>query len=73
VLALYQSRLLPAARDQVEAARASFETGESSFLALIDAERNLRAVRLGREEARRELSRSHAELQRAIGEIPGLP
>jgi outer membrane protein TolC len=73
VLSLYQSRLLPAASDQVEAARASFETGESSFLSLIDAERNLRAVRLGREEARRELSRSHAELRRAIGEIPGLP
>jgi len=68
---LFESRLLPAARDQVEAARAGFETGRNSFLALIEAERNLRTTRLGREQALTDVSRRGAELERAIGRIPG--
>jgi outer membrane protein TolC len=71
VLHLYEQRLLPAARDQVEAARAGFETGRNDFLALIGAERNLRDVRLGYEEALAELSRRHSELERALGRLPG--
>ena len=71
VLRLYENQLLPPARDQVEAARAGFETGRNSFLALIEAERNLRTVRLGREEALANVSRRHAELQGALGEMPG--
>jgi len=69
---LYESRLLPAARDQVEAARVGFETGRNSFLALIDAERNLRTTRLGYEEALANVSRRTAELDRAVGRVPGL-
>ena len=72
VLRLYESHLLPAARDQVEAARAGFETGRNSFLALIEAERNLRTTRFGREEALADVSRRSAELARAVGRIPGL-
>jgi outer membrane protein TolC len=71
VLAIYEQRLLPAARDQVEAARAGFETGQNSFLALIEAERNLRTARLGYEEALADLSRRHTELERAAGRMPG--
>lgn len=69
---LYESRLLPAARDQVEAARVGFETGRNSFLALIEAERNLRTTRLGHEEALANVSRRTAELERAVGRVPGL-
>jgi len=69
---LFASRLLPAARDQVEAARAGFETGRNSFLALIEAERNLRTTRLGYEEALADVSRRAAELERAAGRMPGL-
>ncbi len=69
---LYQNHLLPAARDQVEAARAGFETGRNSFLALIDAERNLRNVELGYQETLANLGRRLAELDRALGRIPGL-
>jgi len=69
---LYESRLLPASRDQVEAARVGFETGRNSFLALIEAERNLRTTRLGYEEALANVSRRTAELDRAVGRVPGL-
>jgi cobalt-zinc-cadmium efflux system outer membrane protein len=72
VVHLYANRLLPAASDQVEAARAGFESGRNSFLALIDAERNLRNVRLGYEEAQAEVGRRLAELDQARGHIPAL-
>ncbi len=72
VLALFEDRILPAARDQVDAARAGFETGRNSFLALIDAERSLRDVELGLEEARTDVTRRRAELDRAIGRVPGV-
>jgi outer membrane protein TolC len=73
VLHLLDNRLLPAARDRVEAARAGFETGRNGFDALIGAERQLRDAELDREAAVADLSRRHAELQRAIGALPGLP
>jgi outer membrane protein TolC len=72
VLHLIGDRQLPASRDQVEAARAGFETGRNSFLALIDAERNLRNVELSHEQALADVSRRRAELDRALGRIPGL-
>jgi outer membrane protein TolC len=68
---LYRDRLVPAARDQVAAARSGFETGRNSFLALIDAERNLLNVQLGYEEALANFGRRRAELDRARGRIPG--
>ena len=72
VVRLFRDRLLPAAADQVAAARSGFETGRNSFLALIDAERNLRNVELGYEETLADLGRRRAELDRALGRIPGL-
>ncbi len=68
----YGDRLLPAARDRVEAARAGFETGRNSFLALIDAERNLRDVELAYEQTLANVSRRRAELDRARGRVPAL-
>jgi cobalt-zinc-cadmium efflux system outer membrane protein len=74
LLAIFASRLLPAARDQVKAARSGFETGRGSFLGAIDAERSLRDVELGREQAVADLHRKQAELDRAMGRLPaGLP
>ncbi len=69
---LFRDRLLPTATDQVAAARSGFETGRNSFLALIDAERNLRNVELGHHEALSNLGRRRAELDQALGRIPGL-
>jgi outer membrane protein TolC len=69
---LVRDRMLPAARDQVEAARAGFETGRNDFLVLIDAERNLLDAELGHAEAQAELGRRRAELDRAVGRVAGL-
>jgi outer membrane protein TolC len=73
VLTLYQSRLLPAARDQTAAAQTAFETGQVDFLAVIDAERRLRDVELGFAGARADALRRFAALQRALGDLPGDP
>ena len=69
---LFRDRLLPAARDQVAAARSGFETGRNSFLALIDAQRNLLDVELSHADALADVGRRRAELDRAVGRIPGL-
>lgn len=69
---LFRDRLLPAAEDQLSAARSGFETGRNSFLALIDAQRNLLDVELGYEEALANVARRRAELDRALGHIAGL-
>jgi outer membrane protein TolC len=71
VLRLQRDRLLPAARAQIEAARIGYETGSSSFQALIDAERSLRSVDLGYQVALAELGQRRAELARAMGRILG--
>jgi outer membrane protein TolC len=69
---LYRDRLLPAGRDHVAAARSGFETGRNSFLALIEAERNLLDTELGHQEALANLGRRRAELDRARGRLPVL-
>lgn len=71
ILTIYESRLIPAARDQVRAALAGFETGQVSFLALIEAERNQRTVELEYEKTLTDLHRRRAELARALGRPPG--
>jgi len=68
---LYETQQLPAARDQVEAARSGFETGRSEFFGLIDAERSLLRAEIGLEEARAEVCRRRAELDRALGRVAG--
>ncbi len=72
VFRLFRDRLVPAARDQVEAARAGFETGRNSVLALIDAERSRLDAELGLEEALTNVSRRRAELDRALGRTAGV-
>src|ERR1019366_4103856 len=46
VLHLYEERLLPVARDQIDAARAGFISSLNDFVAVIGAEKNLRSVEL---------------------------
>jgi outer membrane protein TolC len=67
---LFQNRLLPASRDEVAAARAGFEAGRTSFLTLIQTQRNLRDVEMAYEEAITDYHRNRAELARALG-LPG--
>ncbi len=71
ILELYESRLLPAARDQVAAALAGFTSGGTDFLAVIEAERNLRSFQLGYHGTLANLHRYRADLDRAVGRLPG--
>jgi cobalt-zinc-cadmium efflux system outer membrane protein len=66
-LELYDSRLLPASRDEVRAATAGFEAGKVDLLAVIEAERMLREVELGRHLVLAEMERGLADLDRAVG------
>jgi outer membrane protein TolC len=69
-LEIVRDRIVPAARDRVAAARAAFETGQSDFSTLVDAQRGLFDAELGHEEALASVSRRRAELARALGELP---
>ena len=70
VLELFEGRLLPAASDQAQAARAAFETGQSGFLDLIEAERGLRGAKLEFHQALADLHRRRVELDAAMGRLP---
>ncbi|HYU16529.1 MAG TPA: TolC family protein [Candidatus Acidoferrum sp.] len=69
---IVEKRLLPAARDQVDASIAGFVAGQNAFLAVIEAEKNLREVELMRHSARADLDRRLAALDRALGRVPGM-
>ncbi|HEY1694324.1 MAG TPA: TolC family protein [Polyangiaceae bacterium] len=72
VVRLYENRLLPVARDQIDAARAGFVSSRNDFVAVVGAERNLRSVELSYQMARADVDRRQAELDRAVGRVPGL-
>ena len=72
VLHLYEERLIPVARDQVDAARAGFITSRNDFVAVIGAEKNLRSVELEYQMMRATFDQRRAELDRALGRMPGL-
>lgn len=72
VLHLYETRLVPVGRDQVDAARAGFITSRNDFVALIGAEKNLRSVELEYQVMRATFGQRRAELDRALGRTPGL-
>jgi outer membrane protein TolC len=60
------------ARDRLAASRAAFESGEGTFLELIDADRGLRNAELGAEEAVVTLWRRRAELARVTADVTAL-
>ncbi|MEO8177481.1 MAG: TolC family protein [Deltaproteobacteria bacterium] len=72
VLQVFETRLLPLARARIEAARAGFTVSQNPFMAVIDAERSLRGLELEYQKARAEQAQRRAELDRALGRIPGL-
>jgi outer membrane protein TolC len=73
VLHLMDERLVPVARQQVDAARAAFVASQAPFLSVVEAEKNLRSVELDRQMALADYDRRRAELDRALGRIPGIP
>lgn len=70
VVHLYDERLVPAARAQVDAALAGFTSGTNDFPAVIGAERGLRDIELAAYRARAEAWRRQAALDRAVGRMP---
>ncbi len=71
LLSVLTDKLLPAARAQVDSARAGFTAAKNSFLAVVEAQNNLREVELSLEMTRAELSRRRAALAREVGVAPG--
>lgn len=71
-LQLYEERLVPIARDRIEAARSGFIASQNSFMTVIEAERALREAELELQMNRGELNKRRAALDRALGHIPGL-
>jgi hypothetical protein len=56
----------------VDAARAGFIASRNDFVAVVGAEKNLRSVELAYQIARADLDRARAELDRAVGRVPGV-
>jgi hypothetical protein len=72
VLHIFEERLLPIARQQVDAARAAFVSSGVPFVSVVDAEKNLRGVELDQRVAEADYDRRRGELDRALGRMPGL-
>ncbi|MBI3821321.1 MAG: TolC family protein [Planctomycetes bacterium] len=67
ILVLYDKTILPAARENVNAAQSAYTTGKTPFLSLIEAQRNLVSLRDRNYEATADYFRRVANLERAIG------
>ncbi len=63
----YEAEALPQARRSVETARATYQAGEQSVLALIEAQETLIAQQQAQVNALRDLAQARAELERAVG------
>jgi cobalt-zinc-cadmium efflux system outer membrane protein len=74
VVDLYSSLSLPAAEQNVAAARAGYLTGQENFLRLVFAQRQFIALRDKYQEAIANYHRRHAELERVVGgSLPSQP
>lgn len=72
VLRLFDTKLLPIAKQRIDAARAGFISGRTPFMSVIETEKNLRSVELEYQVARAEQAAREGELERALGKTPGL-
>ncbi len=66
-IGLYRDTLLPMARQSIEVARQSFETGRADFLDLIDAQRTLLEFELSHARARADRAVALAEIEMLVG------
>jgi outer membrane protein TolC len=67
MLKLYDARLIPAAEQNVTAARGNYDVSKTSFFELASAQRQLISLREEREQALTNYHVRLADLQRAIG------
>ena len=66
---ILQEKIIPTAQDELEAAIAGFEAGQSSFLVLIESERTLRTLELQLHSATAEFYRQLSMLDQSVGYI----
>ena len=69
-LTLLHDRLLPRARQVLEAARAAYRSGQTDFLNVIDAERSLLNFQLDEIAAQTSRALARAELQLVVAGVP---
>ncbi|MBW3672138.1 MAG: TolC family protein, partial [Acidobacteria bacterium] len=69
-LSMYTDLLIPASRDQTDAAQTGFITGRNSFLAVLDAESNLQEVLVGYHQTLSAAWTAAARVRAAAGEVP---
>jgi len=67
VVHLYATSFVPAAEENLDAARSGYESGRNDFLTLVSAEKTLMLARLSYEEAVSQYHQRRAELERALG------
>jgi len=75
-LELYEMKILPAARQNVDTARTTYTTAKLDFLRLVESQRRYIMLQEKHREAEAELLRRLASLEQAIGgplEMPTLP
>lgn len=68
VYALYETKLLPAAQANAKEAQAAYVNGKVPFLSLVEAQRNVIAIRDRYYEVQAELFRRRATLERVLGD-----
>jgi outer membrane protein TolC len=73
VVRLYQKTILPAAQQNVKAAQSAYVTAKIPFLSLVEAQRNLVALRDRYYEALADSCRRRATLERVVGGPVGPP
>lgn len=71
ILTLYKDKLLPLAGENLQAAQADYQSGKSSFLDLVSAEKNLIQTQLNHVQAQSDYYRNLATLSSRVGD-PGL-
>ena len=64
----FESKILPAAQDNLHAAQSGYEAGTVDFLRLIEAQRQLLDLREKYQMAVTDFHRRAAELSRAVGQ-----
>ena len=68
---LYERRFLPALQQNVEAARVNYDVGKTTFLDLVQAQRQLITIRERQQEAVTSYHRGRVALERVIaGPLP---
>jgi len=66
-ISLYEDGLIPKAEQSLNASYTAYQSGESDFLNLLDAQRELLEFQLNLERARTDASTKHAEIEMIIG------